>query len=378
MPIPAKKDIMWRHLRGLQHRFNRSLCSDKLETSSKDGQVKVHQTNNGSLTKNFLCPIASNLNWSVLKCPNNNKKKKKCNEETSGNISQHSFLEAFGWSGALVFCWAVSKHLWLSHTWNRDEDRKQFCYNQNIVNLLSRIVKTQPPVNYVLPQLKSVSSDDLITDKSRTKPNGPSKENDEFDEAVKELQELHQRTVGESLNRRGISCLSKSTGSEAMAYFIRASELKYPPASFNIGQCYELGIGTEQDFKQAAEWYKTASEQGHPTAMYNLGVFYAHGWGGLPANIDCAKKLFVKAAQLGQPDAQAALDQESKFQSYNLLISISKSTSNNNESNSTNTEPSDLNLFVNSLQNGLSDDVFQRSFGPDATWNISLNSTLAF
>lgn len=365
---------MWRHLRGLQHRFNRGLCIDKHDSSSKDGQNKVHQPKSCLLIKH-LYPLASNLNGSVLKCPNSKQKKKKYYEEPSGKISQHSFLEAFGWSGALVFCWAVSKHLWLSKTWNRDEDKK-LGYNHNIVNLLSRIVKTQPPVNYVLPQLKSGSSNDLISDTAR--PSEPPKENDEFEEAAKELQAIHQRAVGESLNRKGISCLSKSTGSEAMALFLRASELKYPPASFNIGQCYELGIGTDQDFKQAAKWYKTASEQGHPTAMYNLGVFYAHGWGGLQADIDCAKTLFVKAAKLGQPDAKAALDQESKFKSYSLLISLSKSSSNNFESNSTNTKPPDLNTFVNNLQNGLSDDVFQRGFGPDPTWNISLSSALAF
>lgn len=365
---------MWRHLRGLQHRFNRSLCVDKHDPSSKDGQNKVHQPKSCSLF-NQLYPIASHLNGSILKCSNSKQKKKKYYEEPSGNVSHHSFLEAFGWSGALVFCWAVSKHLWLSKTWNRDEDKK-LCYNHNFVNLLSRIVKTQPPVNYVLPQLKSGSYDGLISDTAR--PSDPPKENDEFEVAAKELQAIHQRAVGASLNRKGISCLSKSTGSEAMALFLRASKLEYPPASFNIGQCYELGIGTDQDFSQAAKWYKTASEQGHPTAMYNLGVFYAHGWGGLQADIDSARNLFVKAAKLGQPDAKAALDQESKFKSYSLLISLSNSSSNKFESNTTDIESPDLNTFVNSLQNGLSDDVFQRGFGPDATWNISLNSALAF
>lgn len=59
---------------------------------------------------------------------------------------------------------------------------------------------------------------------------------------------------------------------------------------------------------QAAEWYQVASDLGHATAMYNLGVFYAHGWGGLEASSAEARKLFVKAAKLGQADAQAALD----------------------------------------------------------------------
>lgn len=58
---------------------------------------------------------------------------------------------------------------------------------------------------------------------------------------------------------------------------------------------------------QAAKWYQKAVDLGHLTSMYNLGVFYAHGWGGLSPDNKKARQLFIEAAQLGQPDAKAAL-----------------------------------------------------------------------
>lgn len=56
--------------------------------------------------------------------------------------------------------------------------------------------------------------------------------------------------MGEAENRRGVLCLSQHRNGEAIKHFRRASHLKYAPGAFNLAQCYELGIGTKQDFKQ--------------------------------------------------------------------------------------------------------------------------------
>lgn len=56
--------------------------------------------------------------------------------------------------------------------------------------------------------------------------------------------------------------------------------------------------------------YKKASDLGHPAATYNLGVFYVHGMGNLKSDMNKARKLFERAASLGQPDAREALDLE--------------------------------------------------------------------
>lgn len=47
-----------------------------------------------------------------------------------------------------------------------------------------------------------------------------------------------------------------------------------------------------------------ASSLGHAKAMYNLGVFYVKGLGGLKKNRKAAIHYFMKAANLGLPDAK--------------------------------------------------------------------------
>jgi len=61
-----------------------------------------------------------------------------------------------------------------------------------------------------------------------------------------------------------------------------------------------------------------------------LGVFYAQGKGGLPLNIDIARTYFIRAAKLGQIQAQQALDlekaQSRKTQSKKSNTSIVQNT----------------------------------------------------
>lgn len=76
-----------------------------------------------------------------------------------------------------------------------------------------------------------------------------------FDEAAEELRIVHEQVMGEAENRRGILCMSKQHNGEAIKHFHRASQLNYAPGAFNLAQCYELGIGTKQDFKQVLFLY---------------------------------------------------------------------------------------------------------------------------
>ncbi|EAT46005.1 AAEL002757-PA [Aedes aegypti] len=80
-------------------------------------------------------------------------------------------------------------------------------------------------------------------------------------------------------------------------------------AVFNLGICYELGIGVKKKSNMAKRCFYVASNLGHPGAMYNLGVYYALGLGGLGHNRKMAKMCFIAAAVLGQEDAIAVLDQ---------------------------------------------------------------------
>jgi len=370
---------MWRNLtRGIQQGLKRGFGkepTDACGTSIKDEGSKSYK--NCHFTN--LLPCAYQHFNRRLSHEDQNEYRREY-KKTSRHVCQHSILEVFGWSGALVFGWTISKQLWLRQTFGREQDTSTNCKNivrddsTSFIKILAQVVKTQPPVAFVLPNVKPQQVEKSTKDDADEDNNSEcSKEDDEFDAAGEELNKVHANIIGEALNRKGIAYLSKAINSEAMKYFQKASEFKYPPASFNMGQCCELGIGTKQDFKQAADWYKIAAEQGHATAMYNLGVFYAHGWGGLQADINSAKKLFVQAAKLGQPDAVAALEKETKLH-----------TSFNNSKNSQipqgkGTEPIYISefSFIRPVEDKL---ILKKAYADEKKWDLAfnVNGTVAF
>lgn len=93
----------------------------------------------------------------------------------------------------------------------------------------------------------------------------------------------------------------------AVSHLKLATSHNHAGATFNLGLCYEQGLGVEKDMKMALECYQIASQLGHAKAMYNLGVFYAHGLGGLSKSRRAARACFNAAANLGQQDAIEAL-----------------------------------------------------------------------
>lgn len=102
----------------------------------------------------------------------------------------------------------------------------------------------------------------------------------------------------------------------------------HPEATFNLGICYERGMGIEKNMKNAMECYRTAAGLGHKDAMYNLGVFYVHGLGGLVKNRRAARACFEAAEKTGSTQAQKLLrlpekpvkqDKEIDWKSYDLM-----------------------------------------------------------
>jgi TPR repeat protein len=77
-------------------------------------------------------------------------------------------------------------------------------------------------------------------------------------------------------------------------------------AQYNLGVMYYEGQGMEQDFKDAAKWFRKASEQGNPGAQINLGLMYLRGKGIMEDDKEAAK-WFRKAAEQGIADAQLYL-----------------------------------------------------------------------
>lgn len=94
---------------------------------------------------------------------------------------------------------------------------------------------------------------------------------------------------------------------DAVSHFKLAHGHRHAGATFNLGLCYECGVGVEKDLRKAMRYYRDASALGHAKAMYNLGIFYAQGRGGLRRNRSAARECFVAAATLGSLDARRSL-----------------------------------------------------------------------
>jgi len=73
-------------------------------------------------------------------------------------------------------------------------------------------------------------------------------------------------------------------------------------AQFSVGVVYEWGRGVEQDYVEAALWYRLAAEQGHLHAQCNLGNFYFTGRG-VEKDNDQALYWFQRSAEQGHPHA---------------------------------------------------------------------------
>jgi tetratricopeptide (TPR) repeat protein len=59
--------------------------------------------------------------------------------------------------------------------------------------------------------------------------------------------------------------------------------------------------------EKAVEILRMAAKAGQPWGLYDLGVAYEHGYGGVPYDMELAWAYYLRAAQLGSPEAQMAL-----------------------------------------------------------------------
>ncbi|WP_369694471.1 hypothetical protein [Rahnella sikkimica] len=58
-----------------------------------------------------------------------------------------------------------------------------------------------------------------------------------------------------------------------------------PTAIYSLGHIYNYGLGVNQDYTLAANFYLQTTQLGSPGAKNSLALFYALGLGGLSPNI---------------------------------------------------------------------------------------------
>lgn len=71
-----------------------------------------------------------------------------------------------------------------------------------------------------------------------------------FEEAADEFTKTHKIVVGEYELRFGIKALEEKRYKDALIHFSQGAKLSSPGSMFNLGLCYELGIGTSADQKK--------------------------------------------------------------------------------------------------------------------------------
>ena len=66
---------------------------------------------------------------------------------------------------------------------------------------------------------------------------------------------------------------------QALDWYRKSAEQKYPSAFGNIGNLYSIGKGVEKDSQKAFAFYFKGAELNHPYCQYKLGLFFLKGIG---------------------------------------------------------------------------------------------------
>ncbi|MHB8065391.1 MAG: MobP3 family relaxase, partial [Ruminiclostridium sp.] len=73
-------------------------------------------------------------------------------------------------------------------------------------------------------------------------------------------------------------------------------------SEYRIGKMFAQGLGTEQDYETAAQWFELSTEKKYKYAQYSLGGLYYRGQGVEP-DFQTAFSLYLKSAEQGFPYA---------------------------------------------------------------------------
>ena len=90
---------------------------------------------------------------------------------------------------------------------------------------------------------------------------------------------------------------------EAANWYRKAADKNYTTAQYNLGYLYQYGQGVQQDYKEAMYWYRKAAEQNDADSQFKLGYMYYHGKG-VQQNYKEAVYWFRKAAEQNDADSQ--------------------------------------------------------------------------
>jgi TPR repeat protein len=127
---------------------------------------------------------------------------------------------------------------------------------------------------------------------------------------MQDAKELFYESVQLDIRAKKAPTQAKQDALYAKEYALLHRMLRVDPslveAQYNLGNMYDEGQGVQQDFKQAAAWYRKGAAQGFAEARYNLGLMYEQGKG-VQQDYKQATTWCRKAAEQGLAQAQCSL-----------------------------------------------------------------------
>uniref|UniRef100_A0A0C9PQ57 YbeQ_0 protein n=2 Tax=Fopius arisanus TaxID=64838 RepID=A0A0C9PQ57_9HYME len=300
---------MWKFIsRGIRESIERRACRTNVYSQPTSEECNSEAKSSANVKKSSL----TNCRYTNGFCGFFNNRGAK--DKKTGWSAEKTLSDVLGWSSILAIGWAICQTPCIRRNiFDRNRNDKSAyrifkCPKTQVSYLVKHALSLHP--KHVLPVTNCVGNDGLNVGDWEQRPYGPITVEEALGAAREEYTRTHRMVMGEFELRYGIKALEEHRYSDAMEHFLVGAQLKSPGSMFNLGLCYELGIGTRTDPVKAVEYYRSAAENGHAGAMYNLGVFHAQGRGGLPINLKEAHELFTRAAGLGQTEAQDALKLE--------------------------------------------------------------------
>ncbi|QAA82087.1 sel1 repeat family protein [Aequorivita sp. H23M31] len=98
------------------------------------------------------------------------------------------------------------------------------------------------------------------------------------------------------LNEQAIKFIETQEFDKAVPLLEKAAELGSAESQYNLGYCYQAGIGVEQDSEKAVEWYSKSAEQGWNDGLYAMMMAYGNG-SGVKQDFNKAFAYAVKCAE---------------------------------------------------------------------------------
>ncbi|XP_013186222.2 uncharacterized protein LOC106131615 [Amyelois transitella] len=305
--------MMWKYVsRRIRESFEKSV--NHFEKRTTTGIVNQSGTGPGEEEKRSgppCCWFAARKCWRKSKTDNKNTNRERYNFD----CLNRNWLGAITWSGVAVVGWYTSQLAHLKLKYGSKKCEEQFkCFNNILAVLYPYVhhVKNNPAeltssstIEHIIQNLKpkvQLISNDHVGESGDDKPlssNGSTSasSNDEFQDTLNYIE-----------NKLGWAAIQNGQLKDGIKLLRSAANRNHAPALYNLGLCYEMGIGLDINENKAMELYRSAARLEHPDALYNLSIYYAQGRGGLTKDKDTATRLLRLAAVQGHQVAKDTLD----------------------------------------------------------------------